>query len=205
MLLPEVVRLARELMNRHGLGDWQFGFNDRKRTLGICWCNRKTIELGAYYATHNPEPEIKDTILHEIAHGLVGWRYGHGPVWRVKAREVGATPKACAQSADIIVPEGDWQTTCPGCQQTLHKYRRPKRLKGWNCRKCGPVRGALPPWTHKTMIPQKKVVVAPAIRNYLAVCGGCTKVFDKPFLPPKGVFCQTCGPVKGLLTFTEKT
>jgi hypothetical protein len=35
--------------------------------------------------------EILDTILHEIAHALVGHKEAHGPVWVAKAKEIGCS------------------------------------------------------------------------------------------------------------------
>lgn len=38
-------------------------------------------------------PELRDTILHEIAHAIAGIKAGHGPVWRAVARKIGAKPQ----------------------------------------------------------------------------------------------------------------
>ena len=37
-----------------------------------------------------------DNLLHEIAHAIVGREAGHGPLWKVTARRIGATPRAKA-------------------------------------------------------------------------------------------------------------
>jgi predicted SprT family Zn-dependent metalloprotease len=138
-----VFKQAEELMARHGLADWSFGLNKRKQTLGLCRWSEKTIELSIYLIDRNGEEEILDTILHEIAHALVGPRHGHNAVWKAKAREIGAKAQRCGQ-ADM--PEGRWRASCRCCGQNFSRHRKPKRLRGWFCRSCGPEQGKLA-WT----------------------------------------------------------
>jgi predicted SprT family Zn-dependent metalloprotease len=135
-----VRQLALGLMSRHGLLDWTFAFNRRKRAMGLCRYGEKRIELSIHLVDRNGPHEVLDTILHEIAHALVGPRHGHDAVWRAKCREVGARPRRCS---DADMPEGRWQARCGGCGQVFSRHRRPKRLKGWFCRPCGPERGRL--------------------------------------------------------------
>jgi predicted SprT family Zn-dependent metalloprotease len=134
----EARTLAGELLTRHGLRDWTFAFNRRKRNLGLCRYHRKTIELSIFFVDRNDWDEIRDTILHEIAHALVGPDHGHDAVWKAKCLEIGARPERCGQ-ADM--PAGRWQARCNGCGQEFSRHRRPRRLKGWFCRACGPERG----------------------------------------------------------------
>src|SRR5438034_297105 len=128
-------------MAAHGLHDWSFRFNRRKQAMGLCIYHLRTIELSIHFVDgSNPIDEIRDTILHEIAHALVGPRHGHDKVWKRKCLEIGARPQRCGQ-ADM--PEGRWQADCRSCGRAYHRYRKPKRLRGWFCRACGPERGSL--------------------------------------------------------------
>ncbi|HEY7425103.1 MAG TPA: SprT-like domain-containing protein [Gemmataceae bacterium] len=135
-----VRKLALELMTRHGLHDWNFGFNRRKRAMGLCRYAARTIELSIYLVDRNGAEEVRDTILHEIAHALVGSEHGHDAVWKRKCLEIGAKPERCGQ-ADM--PSGRWQACCGSCGRIFARHRRPKRLQGWFCRMCGPQRGGL--------------------------------------------------------------
>jgi predicted SprT family Zn-dependent metalloprotease len=140
----EARQLALQLMTRHGLLGWTFQYNWRKRTMGLCRYKTKTIELSVYLVERNGPEEILDTILHEIAHALVGPDHGHDDVWKEKCIELGARPRRCGAAA---MPEGCWIAVCAVCGARFDRHRRPKRLKGWFCRRCGPERGGLV-WRH---------------------------------------------------------
>src|SRR5205823_2547794 len=127
----EVPALALELISSHDLHGWKFAFNRRKRAMGLCVYQRKTIELSAYLVDRNGSEPIFDTILHEIAHALVGPKHGHDAVWKRKCTEIGARPERCGQ-ADM--PEGRWRAACPVCLKAFHRHRQPKQVRGWFCR-----------------------------------------------------------------------
>jgi predicted SprT family Zn-dependent metalloprotease len=133
--------MALQLMAEDGLDDWRFAFNHRKQAMGLCVYDRKTIELSIYFVERdNPVEEIRDTILHEIAHALVGPGHGHDRVWKRKCLEIGARPKRCGE-ADM--PDGRWRALCCSCGKQFHRHRKPKRVTGWFCRACGPTKGRL--------------------------------------------------------------
>ncbi|MFO0800022.1 MAG: SprT-like domain-containing protein [Gemmataceae bacterium] len=145
-LLTEAKSVATQLMAQHGLADWQFGFNTNKRRAGVCRYPTRTrpgrIELSKHYVLRNPADEVRDTILHEIAHALVGHGHGHDEVWKAKCVEVGARPERC-YGEEVEMPKGRWRATCGGCGREHDRHRRPKRMTGWHCRECGKERGAL--------------------------------------------------------------
>jgi predicted SprT family Zn-dependent metalloprotease len=138
--VQNVRKLALALLVAHGLHDWAFGFNHRKRCLGLCVYHRHTIELSVFFVLQNPPEEIVDTILHEIAHALVGHGHGHDRVWKQKCLEIGAKPLRCGQAE---MPEGKWRASCGKCGKAFHRHRKPKQMRGWHCRSCGPERGNL--------------------------------------------------------------
>ena len=137
----EVRRLAAELFARHGLGDWSFSFNRSKTQLGLCLFGRKVIQLSVHFIARNGDELIRDTLLHEIAHALVGPGHGHDTVWKAKCAEVGARPERLCFDADM--PDGCWQALCGSCGMTHHKHRKPRHAVGWFCRHCGRERGRL--------------------------------------------------------------
>lgn len=61
---------------------WSTGFNTRKRTLGLCKYNTKTIEISTVLCKAISEEEVYDTCLHEVAHALCTYKDGHNAKWK---------------------------------------------------------------------------------------------------------------------------
>ena len=124
--------LAITLMQRHGLSviDWKFAFDNARRRLGYCSYRKKTISLSKNYLPILDEEEIKDTILHEIAHALVPRKNGHNGVWRQKAIEIGCNGKRLYQGEAHV--EAKYMGTCPTCGRIITRHRR----KTISCGRC---------------------------------------------------------------------
>ena len=98
--LKDVAVRARELMDRHGLGEWALRFSGARKKLGECRPRQKLIRISRAHAVNGAPEQVTDTILHEIAHALAGPDAGHGPAWKAVAKRLGATPKSCAPESD---------------------------------------------------------------------------------------------------------
>ena len=94
--LNGVAGMARRLMDEHGLTGWTLAFVEAKRRLGDCHFRHRVIRISRTHALEGSEEQIRDTVLHEIAHAIAGREAGHGPLWKVTARRIGATPRAKA-------------------------------------------------------------------------------------------------------------
>ena len=92
--LREVAGMSRRLMDAHGLTDWTLAFVEARRRLGDCCHRERTIRIGRAHALEGSEAQIRDTVLHEVAHAIAGPEAGHGPLWRATARRIGAIPRA---------------------------------------------------------------------------------------------------------------
>lgn len=137
---PAAIReWAEGVIAAFGLAGWRFEISRAVRRLGVCRFRTRTIGAAAFLL--NQPDELRLTLLHELAHALVGPRHGHGAVWRAMARRIGARPERCNTTAEV--PKGRWRATCHGCQRAAHRHRRPKRINGWFCRACGPRLGRL--------------------------------------------------------------
>jgi predicted SprT family Zn-dependent metalloprotease len=134
--------LARGLIAEHGLVEWHFGWNRRKRALGLCRYRERRIELSHHFVRENELGPVRETILHEIAHALAGQRAGHGAAWKAVCLRVGCMPHACDKTG-AVMPRGRWRATCGGCGKEYHRHRRPPASARYWCRKCGPERGAI--------------------------------------------------------------
>ncbi len=93
--LAVVARLAEKLLAEHRLSGWSFDFDHAARRAGSCRYGRRRITLSLQFARQASEAEIRETLLHEIAHALVGPKHNHDAVWRAKAREIGASGERC--------------------------------------------------------------------------------------------------------------
>jgi predicted SprT family Zn-dependent metalloprotease len=134
MELTTAKNLAILLMTKHGLllKGWRFEFDNAKRRFGCCAHYNKTIRLSKNLVVLNPESQVKDTILHEIAHALCGSGHGHDWVWKAKAREVGCSDNRCYGS-HVAQPESKYIAECKGCN-TIHK--RHKMISGGRVSSC---------------------------------------------------------------------
>lgn len=101
---------------------WTWGFNQRRRALGVCKHQEKKLYFSTEFILINPTGVMLDTIKHEIAHALVGPNIGHSVIWKRKALEVGAIPKSCA--VGNVSPQGRYVAQC--CGIIRHFHRRPK-------------------------------------------------------------------------------
>jgi predicted SprT family Zn-dependent metalloprotease len=108
----EVRQIAVGLLALHGLHEWSFAFNWRKRSMGLCSFGHRRIEISVHFVKRNAQAEILDTLLHEIAHALVGPDRGHDATWKSKCVEIGARLVRCG---DADMPKGRWQAGCKGC------------------------------------------------------------------------------------------
>jgi predicted SprT family Zn-dependent metalloprotease len=124
MKLLEAEDLALELMGQHGLSDWKFDWHNRKRALGTCNQTKKTIFLSKTFVPELEISQVKNTILHEIAHAIVGVRQGHNHIWKRKAIEIGCTGDRCSKVKVNIKAKYSAECNC-GASHVAH--RRPKR------------------------------------------------------------------------------
>ena len=118
--------MARETMDEHGLDAWTFAFDRARVRAGACHFRDRRITLSRAITEVQDEAEVRETVLHEVAHALVGPRHGHDAVWRRTARSIGATGERCYAVDQPVVP-GRWQGRC-AAGHVVHRHRRPERL-----------------------------------------------------------------------------
>lgn len=134
MHLNDAEDLAFDLMADYGLSTWNFGFDNAKLRCGQCSHAKRRITLSRHYVELNDEREVRDTILHEIAHALTPGAK-HGPKWQAVARRLGATPKRCAD-ASVSMPEARWELICTEGHSYGPRHRRYLRMNMHVCGRC---------------------------------------------------------------------
>lgn len=117
--------LAVSLMKQHGIWElgWKFEFDNAVRRFGVCKHGSKVIGLSAKLVKLNDEERVKDTILHEIAHAIAGYRAGHGIEWKKVCVRIGAKPERCYTNEDTNTPELKYQAVCNACGKKHQKSR----------------------------------------------------------------------------------
>lgn len=122
---------AQQLMAQHGLEKWRFRFDHATRRAGACNYRDKVISISFDLARNGSEEDIRDTILHEIAHALVGRKHNHNAVWQAKAREIGCSGER-THRLEFSPPK--WRVRCANRCWESTAQRRNHRLV---CRQCG--------------------------------------------------------------------
>ena len=140
--LPEVERMGKSLLARHCSraeldAQWTFGFDLATTRAGVCRYRERRINLAVSYCLAASRAEIEDTILHEIAHAIVGPRHHHNAVWKAKAREIGCQGERCHR-VQQSVPK--WVGEC-GCGSQWFRQVLQRRMVG--TRACPQCRGVI--------------------------------------------------------------
>jgi len=94
MNMNEVVKTARNLLDQHGFEDIHIARSKAKTFLGQAVFYRDAfaqmrpmqLKLSETWLTRVSEDEVRDTILHEIAHFKAGLKAGHGRPWKEACR-----------------------------------------------------------------------------------------------------------------------
>lgn len=131
MDMPAVAALARELMDAHGLNEWGLRFDRARRRAGMTSFSDSTISLSRVLMPLFDEDDVRGTILHEIAHAIVGPDHGHDSVWKATARSIGAPDRA--RLTGVPSPPAPWVGRCPNGHE-IERFRRPTGVR--SCAKC---------------------------------------------------------------------
>ncbi|QOQ39666.1 SprT-like domain-containing protein [Trueperella pecoris] len=134
MDLAAARRLARTLMDGHGLTTWHLSIDRAKRRAGYANHSRKTISLSRpLIELYSPE-QVRLLVLHEVAHAIVGPTHGHDEIWREACVRIGGDGRT---SVNPRWPNVDalWVGVCPNGHR-LNRHRLVRRAS--TCRRCSP-------------------------------------------------------------------
>ena len=131
-ILEQVSHEMDKLMAQY-LPEWSWRWDRATRRYGCCHHAQKLITISKALVELNKFEESRDTLLHEIAHGIVGCNHGHDEVWKNACVMIGARPERCYGN-HIIQPPKQWVAICPGCLREVYRTRKPRRIT--SCGQC---------------------------------------------------------------------
>ena len=128
---PFFVNMARQKMRKFYLNDWTIQFDNAQRRAGACFFDKKVLSFSTKFLRNANNEDIIDTVLHEIAHAIVGPGQGHNLIWKKKAIEIGCSGKIYH---DLEFSKPKWIKFCSnGCWETKC-FRKTKKLICKFCR-----------------------------------------------------------------------
>ncbi|NOX50350.1 MAG: transcription elongation protein SprT [Gammaproteobacteria bacterium] len=135
------MQLTYTQLSKHRLADWQVRLDHAKQRCGLCNYSAQIISLSRHFIEANDEVEILNTILHEIAHALVGPGHAHGVKWQKVAARIGARTAPTAGESTVM-PQPGWGLHCRDCSSLVAmRFRRCLDLSRVRCRQCNPQGG----------------------------------------------------------------
>lgn len=194
MELGEARELATALMARHGLQGWRLTFDNAKTRAGICRPGTREIGLSRPLIRLYTVEQVTETVLHEIAHALVGAEHGHDAVWRAAAQRIGCSGTRCVP-AGVPRVEGSWVGFCPAGHRTT-AHRRPTRVR--SCSRCSRAfdRRAVFAWTYRGQAaPMQAAYVAEMVRVQGGRPGMAFQIGDRVRLKGGGKYGGLVGTI----------
>jgi SprT-like family len=145
MDLRSAMSLAEELRAAHGLVGWRICLDRAKTRAGLCDHRDKVIALSGYLMQLYSPDQVRDTILHEVAHALAGPQHHHDDVWRQTALRLGCSATRCVPP-DAPRTATPWVGEC-GSGHSVGAHRQPQRVR--LCSQCpnDPALGNVLTWT----------------------------------------------------------
>lgn len=168
----QIREMAEWEMGRHGLiaAGWRFEFDNAMTRAACCHYYTKKITMSKRLVDKWSDAEVYDTILHEIAHALVGNQHGHNDVWKDMARRIG-----CSASVyhNHTFTQPKFVIVCACGQTQLLRYRVSPKLMDSNkriCKFCSSTEKRLYAWggcTPSSVPPLTTVTNATHIEGYV--------------------------------------
>ena len=115
MLISEATPFIERLFRKHGLDKlgWTWRYSKHEKKAGHCSYSKKELVFVKTFVFLNDQFEVRELVLHEIAHALnwirnsdTEWDYakGHGPKWQAICREIGSTAERYASRDAYFIP-----------------------------------------------------------------------------------------------------
>jgi predicted SprT family Zn-dependent metalloprotease len=128
-----VIAEAEDLIGVHLDTDkWSFAFDSAKKRLGECKWETNEISLSRYFVDLHSLDEIRQVLLHEVAHALSGPNAGHNKKWKDTATRIGYRHEKIS-GEEIGNATAKFVGTCPNGHKAF-RHRKPK--SELSCSRC---------------------------------------------------------------------
>jgi predicted SprT family Zn-dependent metalloprotease len=134
MNVEKAMLIAEMKMLEHNLCYWSFELGHAKNQAGSCNYRKRIIRMSRPIIELNDEHQFMLTLLHEIAHALVGSGNGHNYIWKKKCIEIGGDGKRCFDTKQKQIPKEKWKLVCNTCDNEWKRHRRSR--KTFACTDC---------------------------------------------------------------------
>lgn len=123
--IKDAEKLIQEKMELHELtkNGWTYKISSKMVTCaGKCSYKKNTLTFAKNFCTNVEESELINTILHEIAHAIVGPKTNHNETWRKLHIKMGGDGERCHRET-FSPPK--YLMECTKCQKIWKRYRKP--------------------------------------------------------------------------------
>ena len=126
--------LAAREMEWHSLTQqsWTVRYDHARARAGQCKHRAKVLSFSRNLIARGSPVDMRNTLLHEIAHALAGPKHGHDRTWRALALRIGCNGKRC-HSMELASAKWTYQCSA-GC---WHVARFKRSYTGATCKQCG--------------------------------------------------------------------
>lgn len=140
MDVNEALTRGRARMDEWRLHDWTLELRRSRRRIGVCYYRDRLIGLSRAFVEMNDWDTVEQTVLHEIAHALVGVGHGHDSVWVDMAFSVGVREPSSRSRGTQQIP-GRYRSVCGTCGVVGYRHQRvrPNRagiMPVFHCKPC---------------------------------------------------------------------
>jgi predicted SprT family Zn-dependent metalloprotease len=129
--------LVATIFQRCGLTDWRLTWDNRSKTrAGLCSYASRSLTLSTAFVARCPAQDIQQTLLHEVAHAVVGAaHHHHDQVWCQAAQQLGCQDDKCQP---VQIMRAPFVLTCmQRCFHSPRMKRSWKTIESKKCSKCG--------------------------------------------------------------------
>ena len=112
---------------------WHVEFDLAPKRAGQCLYKEQRIQLSVGHCLKADPAEVRNTVLHEVAHALAGPGHHHDEYWKKIAREIGCTAERCTT---VKHSAGRWIGRCGCGGRTYERQRLTARTRHSICTRC---------------------------------------------------------------------